>query len=298
MRLVRKPIFYLPLNPLKGTLRMSRNQIIVVSACAVLCLGIYLFADTKKPKTEKVANGGHNTMPQQVSQPEALNIEAYIADVNAKIADKAILEKVEKLTASKSYKELIAEYQKLDKPLAVAHYSVKLAEQENKVDFYVQAGDYNTMLMQTAPDEKARQFLSGNAVACYQKAVDLDSTKTENRIRLAGAYMESGGPPMQGVAILLDIVQKDSTNADALIMLGRFGIISGQYDKAIARLDKILYSHPQNSEALLLLAEAYNSKGDKNKAVELLERCKKTVSNPEAKKEIENYIQRIKKPNG
>jgi tetratricopeptide (TPR) repeat protein len=80
-------------------------------------------------------------------------------------------------------------------------------------------------------------------------------------------------------------------------MLGRFGIVSGQFDKAIARLEKVLYLRPQNSEALLLLAEAYNSKGDKSKAIEFLERCKKTVSNPELKKEIENHIKNINKPN-
>jgi DNA-binding SARP family transcriptional activator len=55
--------------------------------------------------------------------------------------------------------------------------------------------------------------------------------------------------------------------------------------------------HPQNSEALLLLAEAYNNQGNKSKAIEMLERCKKTVSNPDAKKEIDNYIKNIKKPN-
>jgi len=279
---------------------MSRNQIIVVVSCAVLCLGIYLFADTKKPKTEKAAEGGHNTMQPQGQQalPESLNIEQYIADVNGKIADKATKDKVEKLLASGFYKELIAEYQKLDKPLAIAYYSIKLAEMENKAESYLGAGDYNTMLMQTAPDEKAKTFLSNNAVLCYKKALEFDSTNTNNQIRLAGAYMESGGAPMQGVSILLEIVRKDSTNVDALLMLGRFGIISGQFDKAIARLEKILYLRPQNSEALLLLAEAYNGQGNKSKAIEMLERCKKTVNDPKAKKEIESYIQSIKKPNG
>ena len=103
---------------------------------------------------------------------------------------------------------------------------------------------------------------------------------------------------MQGVSILLDIVHKDSTNIDALLLLGRFGIISGQYDKALARLEKILHLRPQNSEAMLLMAEAYNAQGNKTKAVEMLERCKKTVTAPEAKKEIEHYIESIKKPNG
>ena len=276
---------------------MKRNQLLLISACAVLCLGIYLFASTKKPKEEKPADSGHTTMPQQQQEaPETLNIEQYIAETNAKIADKATKEKVETLTASKSYKDLIAVYQKLDKPLAIAYYSIKLAETENKVEAYVGAGDFNTMLMQTAPDAKAKNFLSRNAVECYEKAVAFDSTNTPNRIRLAGAIMESGGAPMQGVAILLDIVRKDSTNVDALLMLGRFGLISGQYDKAIARLEKILYSHPQNSEALLLMAEAYNGKGNKAKAIEMLERCKKAVTEPAAKKEIEGYIESIRKP--
>ncbi len=290
MRLVRKPIFiYI----------MSRNQIIVIASCVVLCLGIYLFADTKKPKTEKTAEGGHNTMqPQGQPVPEALNIDQYIAEVNAKVTDKPTKERMAKLLESKSYKELITEYQKLDKPLAVAYYSVKMAEKDNKVESFTAAGDYNSMLMRTAPDEKAKNFLNSNAISCYKKVVEFDSSNTTNQIRLAGAYMESGGAPMQGVSILLEIVRKDSANVDALLMLGRFGIISGQYDKAIARLEKILYLRPQNSEALLLLAEAYNGQGNKTKAIEMLERCKKTVTDPAAKKEIESYIQSIKKPNG
>ena len=124
----------------------------------------------------------------------------------------------------------------------------------------------------------------------------MDSTKTENRIRLAGAYMEDGGQPMTGVLMLLDIVKKDSSNVDAQLMLGRFGLISGQIDKAIARFEKVLYLQPQNSEALFLLAEAYNDQGNKQKAIDLLERCKKTVKDPATKKDIEKAIETINKP--
>jgi predicted Zn-dependent protease len=276
---------------------MNRNQILVISLCMILGVGIYLFAGTKKPKEEKPAESGHTTMPQQ-QQEEPLNIEEYIADINSRIEDIAVREKIETLSESKNYKELLSEYVKLDKPLAVAYYTTQLAEKENTAASFVNAGDYNSMLLQTAPDAKAKAFLSKNALECYKKAVDLDSTNTENRIRLAGAYMGDGSAPMQGVSILLDIVRKDSTNVDALLMLGRFGIISGQYDKAIVRLQKILYLHPQNSEALLLLAEAYNNQGNISKAIEMLERCKKSVSDPDAKKEIDKYIESIKKPNG
>ena len=81
-------------------------------------------------------------------------------------------------------------------------------------------------------------------------------------------------------------------------MLGRFGLISGQIDKAIARFEKILYLHPQNTEALFMLAQAYDTQGNKQKALELLEKCRKTVTDPQVKKEIDNVINNIKKPKG
>lgn len=277
---------------------MNKNQIIVTSVCIVIGVGIYLFADTKKSANDPAAMSGQPAIQQPDKQAiEALDIEQYVAEVNAKITDNNLREKLKNLSDSKSYKELIDEYQKLDKPLAIAYYSVKLAERENSAESFVRAGDFNSMLMQTAPDEKAKAFLSDNAISSYKKAVDFDTSNSAYRIRLANAYIENGSAPMQGVSILLELVRQDSTNVDALLMLGRFGIVSGQYDKAIARLEKILYLRPQNSEALLLMAEAYNAQGNKSKAVEMLERCKRTVNDPEAKREIENYIKSIKKSN-
>ena len=277
---------------------MSRNQIITLGSCTALFLGLYLFASTKKPKekvnTETTEQALHDHSAEQPT--EKLDIAAYLIEINAKINDKATVQKIAEYEQAKNYKALMAEYQKLDKPLALAHYAVLMANAENNPVLYVQAGDYNSTLMQTAPDEKAKEFLSNNAVACYQKAVDIDSNNVDNKIRLASAFMENGATPMQGVSILLEIVKRDSTNENALLMLGKFGIISGQYEKAIVRLEKILYLHPQNSEAMLLLAEAYNGQGNKNKAIELLERCKKTIDNPKAKEEIDNYIKSIKQP--
>jgi predicted Zn-dependent protease len=274
---------------------MSRNQIIAVGFCAVLGIGIYLFATTKKPK------GADDAAPMAQAardKPKAqeLDIEAYVADVNAKITDETTRQKVADLLKNEQYDSLLVEYSKLDKPLAIAYYSVKMAQQKGTPEALIQAGDYNSTLIQTAPDEKAHNYLASNALLCYQEAVKLDSSKVDYRLRLAAAYMEGGTQPMEGVGILLDIVRKDSNNVDAQMMLGRFGIVSGQYDKAIARLEKILYLQPKNSEALLLIAEAYNGSGNKQKALEMLERCKKTVTNPELIKEIDTYIQQLKKP--
>jgi Tfp pilus assembly protein PilF len=273
---------------------MTRGQIITVSACFILLVVIYLFGNTVKPKDSNpavVMNGHAQTTP------EKLDIESYIANVNSLISDKATKERILALTAQDNYKELVVAYQKLDKPLAVAWFSVKAAQLDNKEETYLAAGEYNAMLMGSAPDDKARKFLSSNTILCYEKAVAMDTANTANRIRLAGAYVEDGEQPMRGIMMLREIVEKDSNNMDAQLMLGRFGMMSGQVDKAIARFEKILYLQPENTEALLLMAEAYDRKGDKQKAIELLERCRKTVREPEAKKEIDQYIQNLKKAN-
>lgn len=270
---------------------MNRNQTITLVSCALLCVGVYLFTSIRKPKEETAA-----TPTAQTEQAGVLNIEEYVAETSAMIENDTLRNKVEELTNNKDYKGLVDAFATMDKPLAVVYYLKKQATVTNDIDDWVGSGDFSMMLLQTAPDEKAKNYLSNNAIECYKAAVAIDSTITDNRLRLASAYMEGGSQPMQGVGILLDLVKKDSNNVDALLMLGRFGIISGQYDKAIARLEKILYLQPQNSEALLMLAEAHNKLGNKEKALELLERCKKTVNSPELKSEIDKYIESIKKP--
>src|SRR5689334_15587842 len=99
---------------------MNRNQIITVVSCVALGLGIYLFVSIKKPKDAETAKPAA-PMQQQGQTAESLDIENYIAGVNADIKDRALQQKIQQLTNSKSYNELITEYQKLDKPLAVAY---------------------------------------------------------------------------------------------------------------------------------------------------------------------------------
>lgn len=293
------PYYPLPQGK-KGLLfsrRMSRNQIIVIAVCALIGAGIYLFAPTHKAPEAKpgvqgpMAGGG---MQAQMSV-EKLDIEAYITDLEAQTTDAEVKDKVKKLKDINSFNELAEEYKKLDKPIAAAYYLVKGAEQSNTAKTWVAAGDYNAMLLQTAPDEKALHYLTDNAIHCYEQASNLDPANNEIKLRLAEAYIEGGSNPMQGVTILRDMVAKDSTNIDAQLMLARFGLVSGQFDKTIARCEKVLYLSPQNPDALLMMAQAYEGMGNTEKAIEALTRCVAVVKEPEAKKAINAHIDELKK---
>ena len=62
---------------------------------------------------------------------------------------------------------------------------------------------------------------------------------------------------MKGIQQILEVARRDSLNMYAQFMLGLGGIESGQFDKAIQRLLKVVQFDPGNLEAVLSLGEAY-----------------------------------------
>jgi lipopolysaccharide biosynthesis regulator YciM len=77
-------------------------------------------------------------------------------------------------------------------------------------------------------------------------------------------------------------------------LLGRLSIQSGQWDKAVARLEHVLELEPQNREALYFLGEAYKGKGNKEKAIQTFRKLEGIVNSPDFTKDIENYINSFK----
>ena len=68
---------------------------------------------------------------------------------------------------------------------------------------------------------------------------------------------------MKGIQEILEVARRDSLNMYAQLMLGLGGIESGQYEKAIQRLLKVVHFDPGNLEAVLTLGEAYERTGNK-----------------------------------
>ncbi len=81
---------------------------------------------------------------------------------------------------------------------------------------------------------------------------------------------------MKGIQEILEVARRDSLNMYAQLMLGLGGIESGQYDKAIQRLLKVVHYDPGNLEAVLSLAEAYERTGNNAAAKTWYNSSKKT----------------------
>jgi lipopolysaccharide biosynthesis regulator YciM len=78
------------------------------------------------------------------------------------------------------------------------------------------------------------------------------------------------------------------------MLLGRMSLQSGQNEKAVKRFETVLAKDPNNSEAMFFLAQAYETMGNKPKAIELLTQCKKLVDKPDFSKEIDEKIKALK----
>lgn len=145
------------------------------------------------------------------------------------------------------------------------------------------------------------EWESGEAISLYEKALALNPENDDLKIELASCYVygkgRSGDPQetMKGIQQLLSVVRKDSTNMKAQMVLGVGGYVSGQYDKAIARLNKVVTAQPDNFEATAFLADTYAAQGNKEEAIKWYNVSKRLSNNPDYNNEVDKRIKTLQK---
>jgi outer membrane protein len=110
------------------------------------------------------------------------------------------------------------------------------------------------------------------------------------KTKMALTYFGTGEPPMQGVAILREVLAQDPKFKPALFNMGMLSVQSGQYGKAIEWLNQLLEVSPDDVQARLLLGVAYMNKGDKQQAREQFELAKKLDSDPAVQQQADAYL--------
>jgi len=286
---------------------MNRSQWILIGFASVALIGVFLFAKMhQSPAASKMAEA--DTHQHDESEHTSFDMENYLKTVKAAIPSKDSIELFtkaeEEYTSRSSNTERASKaeaaikisnlYASVGDPLGNAYYYNEAAVLMNKTPNWAESGDRFYSLISRAPAEDIKSYLLESALNAYTKALEADSNNVNYKLKVAACYVEGGTNPMQGISMLLNIVKTDSTNADAQFMLGKFSMMSGQNEKAINRLEKVLHSQPQNLEAMFLLAQAYKSTGNKEKAVALFKQCRKLIDNEEIQKEIEKYIEELK----
>lgn len=174
--------------------------------------------------------------------------------------------------------------------------AAKLDKSEKNLTFAAQLILDN---LRAEPDEAKLNWKTAQAIALFEKAIELNPENDDLKVGLGSCYVFGKGrvggseETMKGIQQLLSVVRKDSNNMKAQMMLGVGGYVSGQYDKAIERLKKVINAQPGNIEAVAFLADTYAAKGDKAEAIKWYTLSKKLVNDPHYSQEVDERIKSL-----
>ncbi|MGD1845682.1 MAG: tetratricopeptide repeat protein [Salibacteraceae bacterium] len=101
-------------------------------------------------------------------------------------------------------------------------------------------------------------------------------------------------PPMQGILILRQIANEHPNYAEAQFQLGKLSIQSTQYEKAVARFEKVIEIDSERLEALLLLGNAHAALGNKEAAIKAFEEYLKHPETSEDRDQVIRLIEELK----
>lgn len=154
-------------------------------------------------------------------------------------------------------------------------YAAEVAELENTAAAWNIAGNSYMHGLVVEEDQHEREHLATGAAHAFKKATDLEPDNIDYRISLATVYTEVPDQenPMMGIQQLLELNRKHPEDTKVLTVLGKLAIKTGQYDKAIIRLEKVRVLDAKNTEAACLLSFAYDGVGKKKEAEALKKYC-------------------------
>lgn len=282
---------------------------IAITAAVLLIAGLYCFVPTTPPEGALAGNpqsSQHNDAAGKPAMPkvEPASLDSIITASKALLPAHALtdLKNVEQKIAAQKDSSMMAPLFEQCADIWMAHKqapmvgwtkakAAHLAHSEKKLNF---AGQFFLDLMHEAKTAGMQAWEAQGAVDCLNEALVLNPNNDTTKLALATAYIEGTGAPMSGVSILREMVAKNPDHIPANLLLGRLSIQSGQFDKAVARLNHVLELDPKNREALYFLAEAQKGKGEKETAIQTLRKLEGIVKDPAFTKDIEDYINTFK----
>ncbi|MBE7173899.1 MAG: tetratricopeptide repeat protein [Williamsia sp.] len=282
---------------------MKKQQVVLIGSGVILLLLLSIFGKT-------VPSGEPVPRPAATSAATQFDFSVFLqqAKKNLSPAQQAFVNSLEvsvvrgdvKSQQIKVYNQL-AQFWKDSASQAepYAFYTAQASKLENSEKSLNFAAQLFLDNCRGASDEGMRSWMAGEARDLFQRSLQLNPSNDSAKIGLGSSYIfgsPAGDPTqvMQGIQQILEVARRDSTNLYAQLMLGIGGVVSGQLDRAVERLQKVVAHDPSNVEALLTLADAYERKGDKVKAAQWYEASKQLIRNPVIIKEIDEHLKTLK----
>ena len=279
---------------------MKRQQIVVLAGATLLFCIIYFFGRTVPPKKPGQQAATAKDSLFNVDRVLEASRMQLTAEQRARVA---LLENSAQRAAGndqqiEAYKQIAAFYRDSAHLLVpFAYYTGKAAKLENSEKSLTFAARFFLESARKQDDEGLKNWMAKESKQLFEKALLLNPDNDSLKVGLGSCYIfgNVADNPMQGIMMIREVAERDPSNMYAQYMLGVGGLLSGQADRAVERLSIVAANQPDNVEVKLLLAEAYERKGDKQNAVKWYESVRPHIANPEILQEIDRRIQSLKK---
>jgi tetratricopeptide (TPR) repeat protein len=145
--------------------------------------------------------------------------------------------------------------------------------------------------------DNRRMWKALQAKDLFERSLKINPDNDSAKVGLGACYLfgNISSSPMEGIAKIREVVQKDSTNVYAQLTLVKGSMLSGQFDKAISRLETVVKLQPANLESHLLMADLYERKQEFKNAIQWYEKSLALIQQPEVKAAVKQRIEDLKK---
>lgn len=258
---------------------MSSAQWVAVLGSVVLVLVLYFGCETKPPQQSQVEKS-------RLLNAEATDIALLLRDAHGALSGAQLAtigtleERLEQVTEDSArlqlFQQLSGRWYEFEQPAIAGHYAQEAAELAKTEEAWSIAGTTYAICVQRETEDRIRQFCSDRAATAFQNAISLNPGQVSHQVNLALVYTDfpPADNPMKGILMLRELQEKNPRNTDVLVSLGRLAIKTGQYQRAIQRLQQALAIEPSNRNANCLMAQAYEGLGDQALARTYEERCR------------------------
>lgn len=280
--------------------KVRTQQFIVIGVIAVIIA--FLFTrDVKglvKEETEQTTEAAVNTMPETTGltlEEESRIARNLVGSQFTKeiIALEAKFQSAKDEERIKLAQELASKWQDVEQSTASALYLEIIALEKRGLNDWINAGDRFITAYESQADSLKKPSILMKANVAYNNALAIDSSNLSAKTGAGITIVNGMGAPMEGISMLLDVVNQDPKNLKALMQLGLFSVRSGQFDKAIERFKSVL-EIKKSFEAYFFLATAYENLDRNEEAIEAYINSKNIVASPTMIKFIDSKVAELK----
>lgn len=127
-----------------------------------------------------------------------------------------------------------------------------------------------------------------------KEVVDSQTASLDQKVDEAVLIIQSAeGAPMRGIAMLREVLSEDPNHIKANYWMGEFSWVSGQFDKAVPRFEKVLQVDPDNADAAKRLTTVFIQLQQNEKAKSVVETFEKNNPNHKALAEMNAILENI-----